>query len=180
VIIRGTGDVDLTPKPASASRVTLVQQMQIADANIAGNVHGGTIMRMVDNAAGLAAAKHCGGLAVTAQMDEMSFLEPVFVGDVVTLKASVNEAFTTSMEVGVRVEAESFTTRRVTHTSSAYLVFVALDEEGNPRRVPPLIGETETEQRRQREAKLRREARLARKRAIERARGRRDDAGDDS
>jgi acyl-CoA hydrolase len=144
--------------------------MEIPDANLAGNVHGGTIMKMVDTAAGLAAAKHSGGLAVTAAMDEMTFLEPVFVGNVVTVKAMVNEAFTTSMEVGVRVEAEDFRAGRTTHTSSAYLVFVALDEHGQPRRVPPVEAETEEHRQRQHEAKLRREARLERRRAIEQAR----------
>jgi acyl-CoA hydrolase len=93
------------------------------------------------------------------------------VGDVVTVKASVNEAFTTSVEVGVRVEAEDIKTGEVKHTSSAYLVFVALDERGRPRKVPPLVAESERERQRQTEAKLRREARLARKEAIERARG---------
>jgi acyl-CoA hydrolase len=170
-VIRGTsGPVDLSPKPVSASRVTLSIQMQVTDANIAGNVHGGTIMKLVDNAAGLAAAKHAGGYAVTAVMDEMSFLEPVYLSDVLTLKASVNQAFNTSMEVGVRVEAESFVTGKTTHTSSAYLVFVAIDDNGMPRPVPPLVAETEEEQQRQREAVLRREARLARKQAIEGAR----------
>jgi acyl-CoA hydrolase len=161
----------MEPRPASHSSVVLSRQMEIPDANLAGNVHGGTIMKMVDTAAGIAAAKHCGGLAVTAAMDEMSFLEPVFVGDVVTLKASVNEAFSSSMEVGVRVEAETIATGRHVHTSSAYLVFVALDEHGRPRPVPPVLAEDEEQRQRQREAKLRREARLARKRAIEQARG---------
>jgi acyl-CoA hydrolase len=127
-------------------------------------------MKMVDTAAGLAAVKHCGGLAVTAAMDEMTFLEPVYLGDVVTVKAQVNEAFTTSMEVGVRVEAEDVTTGRRVHTSSAYLVFVALDRDGKPRAVPPVLAENEEERQRQREAKLRREARLARKTAIDDAR----------
>lgn len=157
-------------KPAE-SRVELVDQMQVTDANLMGNVHGGVIMKMVDNAAGLAAIKHSEGPVVTAAMDEMSFIEPVYVADVVTVKATVNEAFTTSMEVGVRVEAENLQTRKVKHTSSAYLVFVALDADGEPREVPPLEPETEGERRRQREARLRREARLARKRAIEDARG---------
>ena len=158
------------PRAASASEVVLARQMDLTDANVAGNVHGGTIMKMVDTAAGLAAAKHCGGLAVTAAMDEMSFLDPVYVGDVVTVRAMVNEAFGTSMEVGVRVEAESVRTGRRVHTSSAYLVFVAVDEHGHPRKVPPLLAETEEQRRRQHEAGLRREARLARKRAIEAAR----------
>jgi acyl-CoA hydrolase len=144
--------------------------MEIPDANLAGNVHGGTIMKMVDTAAGLAAAKHCGGLAVTAAMDEMTFLEPVFVGNVVTVKAMVNEAFSTSMEVGVRVEAEDFRAGRTSHTSSAYLVFVALDDDGKPRAVPAVEAETEEQRQRQHEAKLRREARLERRRAIDQAR----------
>ena len=160
----------LDPKPASASGVVLARQMEIPDANLAGNVHGGTIMKMADTAGGLAAAKHCGGLAVTAAMDEMSFLEPVYLGDVVTVKAMVNEAFHTSVEVGVRVEAESIASGRKVHTSSAYLVFVALDGEGKPRPVPPVLAEDEEQRQRQQEAKLRREARLARKRAIEEAR----------
>jgi acyl-CoA hydrolase len=159
-------------RPASASEVVLARQMEITDANIAGNVHGGTIMKMVDTAAGLAAAKHCGSLAVTAAMDEMSFMDPVYVGDVVTVKAMVNEAFGTSMEVGVRVEAENVRTGRIVHTSSAYLVFVAVDEHGRPRKVPALLAETDEQRRRQHEAGLRRKARLHRKQAIDEARAR--------
>lgn len=159
-------------KTPSDSHVTLVDQMQVTDANLMGNVHGGVVMKMVDNAAGLAAMKHSGGAVVTAAMDEMSFLEPVYVGDVVTVKASVNEAFSTSMEIGVRVETEDIRTREVRHTSSAYLVFVALDEQGKPRGIPPIEPETDEERQRQSEARLRREARLARKDAIDRARRR--------
>jgi len=162
---------DLTPKPVSASRVTLIELMELADANVAGIVHGGTIMKLVDTAAGLAAIKHCGGLAVTVSIDEMSFLHPVHVGDLVTVRASVNDVGRTSLEVGVRVEAEEVTTGRRTHTSSAYLVFVALDEEGKPRPVPPLLTETPEDERRRREARIRRETRLAHRRAIEEARG---------
>lgn len=157
---------DLTPKPVSASEVTLVQLMEITDANIAGIVHGGTIMKLVDTAAGLAAIKHCGGLAVTVAMDEMSFLAPVRIGDTVTVRASVNDVGETSIEVGVRVESENIVTGERAHTGSAYLVFVALDEKGKPRPVPPLVAETERQQRRQREAKMRRQTRLAHKRAI--------------
>ena len=175
-MIRGTsGPPDLRPKPVAHSHVILAQIMQVADANLAGNVHGGTIMKLVDNAAGLAAARHAGGLAVTAAMDEMSFLEPVYLGELVTVKASVNEAFKTSMEVGVRVEAENVATGRKVHTSSAYLVFVAIDEDGKPRAVPPIITGSEEERQRQREAKLRQDARLARKRTIEAARAGKDE-----
>jgi len=164
------GEWDMSPKPASASAVTLSVPMELTDANLIGNVHGGAIMRLVDNAGGLAAMKHCGGPVVTAAMDEMSFIEPAYVGDVITVKAMVNDAGRTSMEVGVRVEAENVSSGRRVHTSSAYLVYVALDREGKPRPVPPVVAEGEEQQRRQREAKVRREARLARKEAILRAR----------
>ena len=163
---------DLSPKPASASAISLTVPMELTDANLLGNVHGGAIMRLVDDAGGLAAMKHCGGPVVTAAMDEMTFLEPVYVGDVVTVKAMVNDSGRTSMEVGVRVEAENVTSGRRVHTSSAYLVYVALDGEGKPRPVPPVVAETEEQQQRQREAKLRRQARLARKEAILQARAR--------
>jgi acyl-CoA hydrolase len=103
---------------------------------------------------------------VTVAMDEMTFMEPVYVGDVVTVKAMVNDVGRTSLEVGVRVEAENVITGRKIHTSSAYLVFVALDRDGNPRPAPPLVPESEHEHQRQHEARLRREARLARKEII--------------
>jgi uncharacterized protein (TIGR00369 family) len=157
----------LAPRPAADSQVTLIQLMEITDANLAGFVHGGVIMKLVDTAAGLAAIKHAGGMCVTVSMDEMSFLAPVHVGDTVTVRASVNDVGTTSLEVGVRVESEDLRTGERTHTSSAYLVFVALDDEGTPRAVPPLVATTPTEQRRQHEAKMRREARLAHRKAIE-------------
>jgi uncharacterized protein (TIGR00369 family) len=161
---------DLTPKPASESQIVLVQAMELTDANLSGNVHGGVIMRLVDTAAGISAHKHCGGRVVTVAMDEMSFLEPIFIGDVVTVRAMVNDVGNTSMEVGVRVDAENFESKRKVHSSSAYLVFVALDIAGKPRPVPPIVAETDKEQHRQREAKLRRENRLARKAAIDAAR----------
>jgi len=164
------GEFDLTPKSPSGSSITLIRQMELSDANLLGNVHGGEIMKMVDNAGGLAALKHCAGPVVTVALDEMTFIEPVYVGDVVTLKAMVNDTGRTSMEVGVRVEADNYLTGRHVHTSSAYVVYVALDREGRPRPVPPVIAESEAERQRQREAKLRREARLARKEAIRKAR----------
>jgi uncharacterized protein (TIGR00369 family) len=150
--------------------VTLIRQMDLTDANLLGNVHGGAVMKLVDTAGGLAAMKHCGGPVVTVSMDEMSFLEPVFVGDVVTVRAMVNAVGRTSLEVGVRVEAENYRTGRRVHASSAYLVYVALDADGKPAPVPPIVPETEEQRRRQEEAALRREARLARKEAILRAR----------
>src|SRR5437588_526510 len=97
----GPGEWDLTPRPASASSVSLIRQMDLSDANLLGNVHGGEIMKFVDSAGGLAAIKHCGGPVVTVAMDEMTFLEPVFVGEVVTVRAMVNDTGRTSLEVGV-------------------------------------------------------------------------------
>jgi acyl-CoA hydrolase len=162
---------DLSPKPVSTSQVTLVQLMEITDANLGGLVHGGVIMKLVDDAAGLAAIRHSRGPVVTAAVDEMSFIEPVQLGSLVTVKASLTYVGSTSMEVGVRVETEDVVTGARAHTSSAYLVFVALDENtGRPREVPGLIAETPDEKRRLREAEIRREARLARRQRILEAR----------
>ena len=141
--------------------------MGLADANTAGNVHGGTIMKLCDEVAGIAAIRHSGNRVVTAAMDRMTFLHPVFVGMLLTVKATVNAAWRTSVEVGVRVEAEDIRTGRVTHTSTAYLTMVALDEEGKPTQVPPIEPETPDEERRAREAQLRRDNRLAERERIE-------------
>ena len=161
---------DRDPRTVTHSKVTLTQMMEVTDANVAGNVHGGVIMRLVDTAAALAAIKHSGGVALTVGIDEMSFLEPVQIGEVVVLRASVNDVGTTSMECGVRVEAEDPLTGVIRHVNSAYLVFVAVDEAGKPRPVPPLIAESDDERRRQREAKLRRERRIDHRQAIDLAR----------
>jgi acyl-CoA hydrolase len=144
--------------------------MGIADANTAGNVHGGTIMRMCDEVAGIAAIRHSGGRVVTAGMDRMTFLHPVFVGMLVTVKATVNAAWRTSMEVGVRVEAEDIRRGEVTHTSTAYLTMVALDEHGRPVQVPPIEPSTDIESRRLREAEHRRATRLREREEIVTAR----------
>jgi len=153
-------------KRVADSQTTLAQMMEIAHANVAGIVHGGEVMKLVDTAAGLAAIKHAGGMCVTVAIDEMSFLHPVHVGDLVTVRASVNDVGTTSIEVGVRVEVEDVISGERLHTSSAYLVFVAIGREGKPRPVPGLIVETDTQRRRQAEAKIRRETRLAHRQAI--------------
>ena len=159
-------------KTVAASQVTLVQLMEITDTNLGGIVHGGVIMKLVDTAAGLAAIKHAGRMCVTVSMDEMSFLAPAHIGDTITVLASVNDVGNTSLEVGVRVESEELRTGKRTHTSSAYLVYVALDEDGKPRPVPPIVAETADEQRRQREARIRRETRKAHRAAIEQERRR--------
>jgi acyl-CoA hydrolase len=136
-------------------------QMLPSDANPYGQVHGGTIMKLVDSAAAVAAHRHARSLVVTARVDEMSFLAPVEVGDLVTLRAAVNAVWHTSMEVGVRVETENLLTGEVRHTASAYLVLVAVDEHHRPHEVPPLVPTTPDALRRMAEAQERRAHRLA-------------------
>lgn len=135
-----------------------------SDANPFGNVHGGEVMRLIDDCAGAAAFRHARSRVVTAFVDELSFLAPVYVGDFVTAKASVNHVGRTSMEVGVRVEAENLLTGKVVHVSSAYVVFVAVDEGGRATPLPPLIAETDEEKHRMRAAEQRRVQRLGRRR----------------
>jgi acyl-CoA hydrolase len=135
--------------------------MSLVDANSAGFVHGGAVMKLCDEAAGLAAIKHSRRRVVTAGMDRMTFNEPVNIADLVTFKAAVNAVWRTSMEVGVRVESENPRTGVVRHTSTAYLTMVALDADGRPTGVPPLGVESADEQRREREAQTRRRNRLA-------------------
>jgi acyl-CoA hydrolase len=140
--------------------------MSITDANSAGFVHGGTVMKLCDEAAGISAVKHSRRRVVTAAIDRMTFLHPVHVGQLLTCKATVNAVWRTSMEVGVRVEAESPMTGEVRHTSTAYLTMVVLDEDGTPTEAPPLVPETPEQQRRMREAELRRRNRLAEREQI--------------
>jgi acyl-CoA hydrolase len=141
--------------------------MRVSEANNSGNVHGGVIMYLCDEVAGIAAVRHSGSRVVTVAMDRMTFLHPVYVGHLVTVKATVNAAWHTSMEVGVRVEAENIRSGERTHTSTAYLTMVALDEDGRPAPVPPIAPETRDEERRAREAQLRRDNRLAERERIE-------------
>jgi acyl-CoA hydrolase len=156
----------MEPRQPSESTSLITRWMGIQDANTAGNVHGGTIMRMCDEVAGIAAIRHSGSRVVTAGMDRMTFEHPVLVGMIVTVRGMVNAAWRTSMEVGVRVEAENARTGETRHTSTAYLTMVALDEEGNPTPVPELELSGDTEERRQREAELRRKNRLAEREQI--------------
>jgi acyl-CoA hydrolase len=143
--------------------------MGTGEANLAGNVHGGVIMYICDEVAGIAAVRHCGTRVVTVAMDRMTFINPVYVGHLVTVKATVNAAWRSSMEVGVRVEAENIRSGEVTHTSTAYLTMVALDEHGKPTEVPPLRTQDEAEQRRERDAQTRRRNRLAEREELRRA-----------
>ena len=140
---------------------TLIRWMGVTDANTAGFVHGGTVLRLIDEVAGLAAIKHSRKRVVTAGVDRMAFLTPVHVGELLRLTASVNAAWRTSVEVGVRVEAENPFTDQVRHTSSAYLTMVAVGEDGRPAEVPPLEPQTPVERRRAQEAEVRRRNRLA-------------------
>ncbi len=144
----------------------LVKWTGLLDANNAGHIHGGTVMKLCDEAAGLAAMRHARTPAVTAAMDRMAFLHPVRVGEVLTFKARVNAAWQTSMEVGVRVEAENPLTGVMRHTSSAYFTMVAIDDKGHPIAVPPCVAETDEERRREREAQLRRANRLGEREQI--------------
>jgi len=144
--------------------------MSIQDANSAGFVHGGVVMRMCDEVAGIASIRHSGCRVVTAGMDRMTFLHPVHVGELLRCVASVNAVWNTSMEVGVRVEAENAVTGEVRGTSTAYLTMVAVDERGKPIRVPPLRIESPIEERRQREAATRRRNRLTEREEILEAR----------
>ncbi len=154
-------DPQLEPSPASATESLLVKWMGITDANSAGFIHGGMVMKLCDEAAGLAAVRHCAGRVVTAAMDRMTFLEPVHIGQLVTCKAKVNAAWRSSMEVGVRVEAENPRTGETHNTSTAYLTLVAVDGDGRPVPIPPLLVAGPEEERRRREAELRRANRLA-------------------
>jgi acyl-CoA hydrolase len=145
--------------------------MGVGDANTGGSVHGGRIMYLCDEVAGIAAIRHSGCPVVTAGVDRMNFLDPVLVGDLVTVRATVNAAWRTSMEVGVRVERERVPSGEVEHTSTAYLTMVALDQDRRPTEVPPIAPQTEVERRRQREAELRRRYRLAEREQIVAGRG---------
>ena len=143
--------------------IVLAQVMNPEDANPAGNVHGGVIMKLIDTAGGVAAIRHARCNVVTASVDRLDFFHPVFVGDLLILRAGVNFVGRTSMEVGVRVESEDPRTGGRRHTSTAYLTYVALDGNSRPLPLPPLVPETDDEKRRNREAEARRKTRLAEK-----------------
>ncbi len=160
------------PRPTSYSRVTLARIMDVGDANLLGNVHGGVIMKAVDDTGGACAARHCRGPAVTAAMDEMVFEEPVRVGDILTTRAMVNWVGRTSLEVGVRVTAQRWNDAgEAEHrVASAYLVFVPIGPDERPLQVPELVLESEDDERRWREAEIRRQHRLAKRDEIRQGR----------
>ncbi len=147
-------------RKVSESSETLLHLMMPTDANPLGNVFGGTILRLMDEAAGIVAARHARSNTVTASVDRMDFWAPVYVGNLLILKAAINYVGRTSMEVGVRIEAEDLMTGKRTHTGSCYLTYVALDEDRRPAPVPPIIPETRAEKQRFREAQERRKMRM--------------------
>src|SRR3954447_21656741 len=132
----------MDPKPSSASRSVLVHWTGVTDINSAGFVHGGTVLKLADEVAALAAIRHSGSRVVTGGLDRVAFLVPIEQGELVTLSASVNAAWRTSMEVGLRVIAEPPRRGVIRHTNSAYFTMVALGEDGRPTPVPPLVTET--------------------------------------
>ena len=150
-------------KPVRASRVTLSQLMQTEHANLLGNVHGGWIMKLVDEAGALACMRHAQKKVVTVAIDSMTFRNPIRIGDLIILNAEVTFTGRTSMEVEVQVVAENPITGEQTHTNTAYLVYVALDDAGCPTSVPPLLSETEEEKQKAQAGKERQERRLKQK-----------------
>jgi acyl-CoA hydrolase len=151
------------PRRVKDSQLTINQIMGPTDANLYGNVHGGIIMKLVDEVGGIVAARHSHRPVVTVVIDSMTFLEPVHVGDLLRLDASVNWVGRTSIEVGVRVQAENVLTGELTHTNSAFCVYVALGDDGRPVPVPSLITEGKAEERRNAEGADRQQIRLARR-----------------
>lgn len=152
-------------KPVKESRVIVSQVMMPSDANPAGNVHGGTIMKLVDTAAAVVAVRHSRCNSVTASVDRIDFHHPAYIGDLLTIKASMNMTGSTSMEIGARVEAENLMTGKWRHIASAYLTFVAIDENQKPTPVPGVLPESDEEIRRNKAACRRRELRLAEKKS---------------
>src|SRR4051794_2015542 len=158
-------------RTVAQSQTQLIQWMGVLDANSAGFIHGGSVMKLCDEAAGAAAVKHSRCRVVTAGVDRMTFIAPIHVGELVTFSASVNAAWRSSMEVGVRVEAENPRTGERRHTNSAYLTMVAVDADGRPVEVPKLVTENDEQRGREADAQVRRRNRLAERDEILKRRG---------
>ncbi|MBI4212112.1 MAG: acyl-CoA thioesterase [Deltaproteobacteria bacterium] len=152
-----------TSKTPLASRTETTHIVQPQDINPIGTIFGGTVMAWIDLAAAACANRHTRKVCVTASMDELHFLSPIHLGEIVILKANVNYTHRTSLEVGVRVESEDPFTGERRHTASAYLTFVALDKKGSPTPVPPVLPQTAQEKMWFEEARVRRIARLSSK-----------------
>lgn len=153
----------LSPKPISASRITISQLMHPEHTNLLGSVHGGSIMKLADEAGALACMRHAQRRVVTVTIDSMVFREPIRIGDLVILNAEVCYTGRTSMEATVEVLAQNPITGEQTHTNTAYLVYVALDDEGKPTTVPPLRADTPDEEQKMQRARERQERRLKHK-----------------
>ena len=147
-------------KTVQESSITLSHVFMPADANARGNVHGGVIMKHIDNAGAIVAIRHCRSYVVTASIDRLDFHKPAFIGELLILKASLNQVGRTSMEVGVRAETENLRTGETKHIASAYLTLVAIDDNNKPVEVPPLTLVTDEDKRRNCEAIERRKVRL--------------------
>jgi acyl-CoA hydrolase len=147
-------------KPVKESKTEMSQVVLPNDANPMGTALGGTIMHWVDLAGAVAAHRHTGSYVVTASVDHMDFRHPIRVGEVVILKASVNRVFRTSLEVGVKVFRENPMTGLRQHASSAYLTFVAVDPQGRPHTIRPVLAQSPDEKRRYRESGQRRRRRM--------------------
>ncbi len=157
----------MASKTVKDSQIEMIELVLPNDTNIHGNLLGGRLMHWIDISAALAASRHCNSVAVTAAMDNLNFHHAIHLGNIVRLKASVNRAFNTSMEVGVRVEVEDIKTARNLHSNSAYLTFVSIDDvTKKPVKVPALFPETDEEKRRYEQALLRRNQRLSEKKGI--------------
>ena len=157
----------MNPKTPAESLTRIAQVMQISDANTNGFVHGGSIMRLVDTAAGVASMRHSQRRVVTAQVDSLSFHAPVHVGDVLSLTACVTQAWNSSLEVEVTVHREDPVTGEQDHTTTAYLTMIGLDADGRPVAVPRVTPETDEDHRRRRAAEARRKARIQLRKKLE-------------
>ena len=158
---------ELKPKTMKESQVTMIELVLPNDTNILMNLLGGRLMHWMDIAAAMAASRHCNNVAVTAVVDDLTFHEPIRLGNIVSLCANVNRAFKTSMEVGVKVEVEDFKTGEKKHSNSAYFTFVSMDSETYKKMpVPQIIPETEIEKKWFEDALIRREQRLNQKHGI--------------
>ena len=157
----------MTSKTVNDSQIEMIELVLPNDTNIHGNLLGGRLMHWIDISAALAASRHCNRVAVTAAMDNLNFHHAIHLGNIVRLKSSVNRAFNSSMEVGVRVEVENIKTGETLHSNSAYLTFVSIDDiTRKPMKVPELIPETDEEKRRYEQALQRRNQRLSEKKGI--------------
>ena len=156
----------MEPKSARESEVVMTHLVMPQDANPAGNLHGGVILKHIDTAGGVVAKRHSRTNVVTVSIDRMAFKQPAYMGELLIFKASLNHVGRSSMEIGVRVEAENLRTGEVRHTNSAYLTYVSLGDDGRPAPVAPLLLDNDTAKRRHREAELRRELRQ-KERALE-------------